>query len=109
MNTSQIKDRLKQALNKLINEEKVAKGEKTNPHNVDAEYAEILNAFSGLGGPSQADVMQLSGLGKKGDKTAESLFSKKLYRKKNKETGGVYMFDNEERAAVTKAINTAKK
>jgi DNA-binding MltR family transcriptional regulator len=52
--------------------------------------------------------MQLAGLGKVGDKTAESLFSKKLRKKKNEE-GGTYQFDDEERAAIIKAINTAKK
>lgn len=109
MDKIKIKNRVKTFLNNLLNEESNNGNKKKDEHSVDAEYAEILNAFKGLGGPSQADIMQLSGLGTKGDKTAESLFSKKLYRKKNKETGGVYMFDNEERAAVTKAINTAKK
>jgi len=107
MEKSTIKDKLRESLAQFINE--AESGDKKDGHRVEAEYAEILNAFKGLGSPSQADIMQLSGLGKKGNKTAESLFSKKLYRKKNKETGALYMFDNDERASVLKAINTAKK
>jgi len=102
MDKSMIKTKLAEALTQFIKEEEGTK-------RMDAEYAEILNAFKGLGSPSQADIMQLAGMGKKGDKTAESLFSKKLYRKKNKETGGTYLFNDEERASVAKAINTAKK
>jgi hypothetical protein len=52
--------------------------------------------------------MKLAGLGEVGDKTAESLFSKKLRRKSNDE-GGLYQFNDEERALIIKAINTAKK
>ena len=105
-----IKARLEEALKVFLNEEEKETGEKKNSRKrSDAEYAEILNSFKGLGSPTQADIMQLAGLGKKGDKTAESLFSKKLYKKKNKDTGSVYMFSDEERASVIKAINTAKK
>ena len=75
---------------------------------VKAEYAEIRNGLKGIGAPSQADVMQLAGLGSVGDKTAESLFSKKLRRKSNEE-GGIYQFNDEERASIIKAIATAKK
>ena len=75
---------------------------------ISAEYAEIRNGLSGLGAPSQADIMQMAGLGKKGDKTAESLFGKKLHRDKNDE-GGVYQFDEKERASVVAALRTAKK
>lgn len=108
MEKSSIKDKLRESLTHFINEAE-SDEKKKDSHRIDAEYAEILNAFKGLGAPSQADIMQLSGLGKKGNKTSESLFSKKLYRKKNKETGALYMFDNDERASVLKAINTAKK
>lgn len=75
-----------------------------------AEYTEIRRALNkkNLGAPSQADIMSLAGLGSKGDKTAESLFSKKLRRAKNEE-GGVYQFDEKERASIIKAINKAKK
>jgi hypothetical protein len=75
---------------------------------IQAEYAQITNGFNGLGAPSQADIMQMAGMGKVGDKTAESLFGKKLRREKNDE-GGVYQFDDEERASVIKALATAKK
>ena len=101
-----IKARVEEALKVFLNEEEK---EKKSKKRSDAEYAEILNSFKGLGAPSQADIMQLAGLGKKGDKTAESLFSKKLYKKKNKETGSLYIFNDDERASVIKAINTAKK
>jgi hypothetical protein len=105
-----IKTMLAEALKVFLNEQEKESGEeKKAKKRINAEYAEILNSFKGLGSPNQADIMQLAGLGKKGDKTAESLFSKKLYKKKNKETGSVYMFNDEERASVTKAINTAKK
>lgn len=99
----------KDIIKKLIHEglrlleEKKSKSKKTS-----SEYAEIKNALNDIGAPSQADIMQLAGLGKVGDKTAESLFSKKLRKKKNEE-GGTYQFNDEERAAIIKAINTAKK
>lgn len=99
----------KDIIKKLIHEglrlfeEKKSKSKKSS-----SEYAEIKNALNDIGAPSQADIMQLAGLGKVGDKTAESLFSKKLRKKKNEE-GGTYQFDDEERAAIIKAINTAKK
>ena len=73
-----------------------------------AEYTEIRRALKKMGSPSQADIMALAGLGTKGNKTDESLFSKKLRRTKNEE-GGVYQFDDQERAAIVKAINKAKK
>jgi hydrogenase maturation factor HypE len=85
-----------------------AKTHKKKRKQIKAEYAEIRNGLKGVGAPSQADVMQLAGLGSVGDKTAESLFSKKLRRVANEE-GGLYQFDDQERAAVIKAIATAKK
>lgn len=101
----------KDIIKQLIREELQlleAKTHKKKRKQVKAEYAEIRNALKDIGAPSQADIMQLAGLGKVGDKTAESLFSKKLRRKKNEE-GGTYQFNDEERAAIIKAINTAKK
>lgn len=75
---------------------------------VEAEYAEITSGFKGLGAPSQADIMQMAGMGSVGDKTAESLFGKKLRREKNDE-GGVYQFNEKERASVIKAQASARK
>lgn len=75
---------------------------------VEAEYAQITHGFNGLGAPSQADIMQMAGLGRVGDKTAESLFGKKLRREKNDE-GGVYQFNEKERASVIKAQASARK
>lgn len=101
----------KDIIKQLIREELQlleAKTHKKKRKQVKAEYAEIRNALKDIGSPSQADIMQLAGLGKVGDKTAESLFSKKLRRKKNEE-GGLYQFNDEERGAIIKAINTAKK
>ena len=110
MAKSYIKKMLREFL-EVTNEasEKETPSKKDKKSKVEAEYAQISSGFEGLGAPSQADIMQLAGMGKKGDKTAESLFSKKLYRKKNKETGGTYLFNDEERASVAKAKNTAKK
>jgi hypothetical protein len=85
---------------KPIHKEKKAK--------VEAEYAQITHGFSGLGAPNQADIMQMAGMGSVGDKTAESLFGKKLRREKNDE-GGVYQFDEKERASVIKAQASARK
>lgn len=85
-----------------------ARTHKAKRKQVKAEYAEIRNGLKGIGAPSQADVMELAGMGKVGDKTAESLFSKKLRRKSNEE-GGLYQFNDEERASIIKAIATAKK
>ena len=74
----------------------------------ESEYAEITNGFEGLGAPSQADIMQMAGMGSVGDKTAESLFGKKLRREKNDE-GGIYQFNEKERASVIKAQASARK
>ena len=84
------------------------KPKKDKKSKIEAEYAQITNGFQGLGSPNQADIMQLAGLGKVGNKTAESLFGKKLRRERNDE-GGIYQFSDEERASVIKAIATAKK
>lgn len=75
---------------------------------IESEYAEITSGFKGLGSPSQADIMQMAGMGSVGDKTAESLFGKKLRREKNDE-GGVYQFNEKERASVIKAQASARK
>jgi hypothetical protein len=74
----------------------------------EAEYAEITNGFEGLGAPSQADIMQMAGMGSVGNKTDESLFGKKLRREKNDE-GGIYQFNEKERASVIKAQASARK
>ncbi len=103
MNKENIKQLIRENL--LILE---ARTHKAKRKQLKAEYAEIRNALKGVGAPSQADIMQLAGLGTVGDKTAESLFSKKLRRKANDE-GGLYQFNDEERALIIKAINTAKK
>ena len=101
----------KETIKELIRENLLmieANTPKKKRQQIKAEYAEIRNALKGVGAPSQADIMQLAGLGNVGDKTAESLFSKKLRRKSNEE-GGIYQFNDEERALIVKAINTAKK
>jgi len=88
--------------------EKEPESKKDKKSKVEAEYAQISSGFEGLGAPSQADIMQLAGLGSVGNKTAESLFGKKLRREKNDE-GGLYQFSDTERASVIKALATAKK
>ena len=75
---------------------------------IETEYAEIINGFKGLGAPTQADIMEMAGLGIVGDKTAEALFGKKLRREKNDE-GSVYQFDAKERASIIKAQARARK
>lgn len=79
MEKSDIKNKLRESLARFIYEEENNDVDKESTPS--AEYAEIVNAFKGLGKPAQADIMQLAGLGKKDDKTAESLFSKKLNKK----------------------------
>lgn len=101
----------KETIKQLIRENLLmleANTPKKKRQQIKAEYAEIRNSLKGVGAPSQADIMQLAGLGSVGDKTSESLFSKKLRRKSNDE-GGIYQFNDEERASIIKAINTAKK
>ena len=89
-------------------EPKKSERPKEKKSKVEAEYAQITNGFDGLGAPSQADIMQMAGMGSVGDKTAESLFGKKLRREKNDE-GGVYQFNEKERASVIKAQASARK
>jgi len=89
-------------------EPKKSKKSKDKKSKVEAEYAQITNGFDGLGAPSQADIMQMAGMGSVGDKTAESLFGKKLRREKNDE-GGIYQFNEKERASVIKAQASARK
>jgi len=82
--------------------------EKPKKAKIESEYSEITSGFKGLGAPNQADIMQLAGMGNVGDKTAESLFGKKLRREKN-DDGGVYQFNEKERASVIKAQASARK
>ncbi len=112
MNKSNIKKLLREFLEVTTEASEETKKEfkpkKDKKSKIEAEYAQISTGFQGLGSPTQADIMQLAGLGKVGNKTSESLFGKKLRREKNDE-GGVYQFDDQERAAVIKALATAKK
>jgi hypothetical protein len=94
--------------NEVSDEPKKVKINNDKKSKSEAEYAQIKNGFDGLGAPSQADIMQMAGLGRVGDKTSESLFGKKLRREKNDE-GGVYQFDEKERASVIKAQASARK
>jgi len=52
-----------------------------------------------------SQVMAAAGLGEADDDTARSLFSKKLRKYKNKETGSTYLFNDEELSAIVKVLN----
>lgn len=105
MEKNYIKQMVKESLNAILVKE--AEVDQSN-QKIKSEYSEIQSGLEGIGAPSQADIMQIAGMGKVGDKTSESLFGKKLHRAKNDE-GGVYQFNDEERASIIKALNRAKK
>ena len=73
------------------------------------DYADVQRAFKKLGGPSMVDIMILA-LGIPDDEKAvnRSLFRKKVKQIKNKETGSIYQFDDEELTKVRTALGIKK-
>lgn len=73
------------------------------------DYADVQRAFKKLGGPSMVDIMILA-LNLPDDEKGvnRSLFRKKVKQVKNKETGSIYQFDDEELTKVRTAIGIKK-
>jgi hypothetical protein len=67
------------------------------------QYPEIQRKLDGTL-LKAAQVMQAAGLGNADDATDRSLFSKKLRQEKNDE-GGIYEFNEDELAKITRVIN----
>lgn len=72
------------------------------------DYADVQRAFKRLGGPSMVDIMVMIGIPDDKTGTNRSLFRKKVLQKKNKDTGSIYQFDDEELDKVRAAIDSQK-
>lgn len=72
------------------------------------DYADVQRAFKRLGGPSMVDIMVMIGTPDDEVGTNRSLFRKKILQKKNKDTGSIYQFDDEELDKVRAAIDSQK-
>jgi len=72
------------------------------------DYADVQRAFKRLGGPSMVDIMIMIGIPDDKVGTNRSLFRKKVLQKKNKDTGSIYQFDDEELDKVRAAIDSQK-
>jgi hypothetical protein len=124
MNKSEIKIRLKEALDELftINEAKKVKsqkdqdsdekdkeaGETGEKKSGKKDYTDVRRAFEKLGGPSMVDVMKLTGIKDDEKGVNRSLFRKKVKQIKNKDTGSYYQFDDEELNQVRAALDIKK-
>lgn len=80
-----------------------------NTEGIKKDYADVQRAFKRIGGPSMVDIMILA-LGIPDDEKGvnRSLFRKKVKQVKNKETGSIYQFDDEELTKVRTALGIKK-
>ena len=117
MNKNDIRIRLKEELEELFilsesekDEEKEDKEDKDkkNPDKGKKDYSDVRRAFEKLGGPSMVDVMKLTGIPDDEKGVNRSLFRKKVKQIKNKDTGSIYQFDNEELNGVRAALDIKK-
>jgi hypothetical protein len=117
MNKNDIRIRLKEELEELFilsesekDEEKEDKEDnnKKNPDKGKKDYSDVRRAFEKLGGPSMVDVMKLTGIPDDEKGVNRSLFRKKVKQIKNKDTGSIYQFDNEELNGVRAALDIKK-
>jgi len=122
MNKLDIKMRLKEALDELFNVSEAGhmdfdgskdgdddvKQKKKTGETGKKDYSDVKRSFEKLGGPSMVDVMKLTGI--KDDKKGinRSLFRKKVKQIKNKDTGSIYQFDDEELNQVRAALDIKK-
>jgi hypothetical protein len=72
------------------------------------DYSDVKRSFEKLGGPSMVDVMKLTGIPDDEKGVNRSLFRKKVKQIKNKDTGSIYQFDNEELNGVRAALDIKK-
>ena len=116
MNKGDIRIKLKEALDELFSisetekedsEDKEAATKKTNDGGK-KDYSDVRRAFEKLGGPSMVDVMILTGTKDDEKGVNRSLFRKKVKQIKNKDTGSIYQFDDEELNQVRAALAIKK-
>jgi hypothetical protein len=117
MNKNDIRIRLKEELEELFilsetekkedKEDKEDKKEK-NTDKGKKDYSDVRRAFEKLGGPSMVDVMKLTGISDDEKGVNRSLFRKKVKQIKNKDTGSIYQFDDEELNGVRAALDIKK-
>ena len=72
------------------------------------DYSDVKRSFEKLGGPSMVDVMKLTGIKDDEKGVNRSLFRKKVKQIKNKDTGSIYQFDDEELNQVRAALDIKK-
>ena len=119
MNKGDIRIKLKEALDELFSisetekedsedrKDKEAATKKTNDGGK-KDYSDVRRAFEKLGGPSMVDVMILTGTRDDEKGVNRSLFRKKVKQIKNKDTGSIYQFDDEELNQVRAALAIKK-
>jgi tetraacyldisaccharide-1-P 4'-kinase len=90
---------LEEAKKKKKSEEK----EKEKEKETISDYQDLENKLIGTM-LKQSQVMAAAGLGNPKSATDRSLFSKKLRKEKN-DLGGVYQFNDDELASVTKVVS----
>ena len=125
MNKLDIKMRLKEALDELFNVSEAGhmgfdkpkdsddsgegqKQKKKTGETGKKDYSDVKRSFEKLGGPSMVDVMKLTGIKDDEKGVNRSLFRKKVKQIKNKDTGSIYQFDDEELNGVRAALDIKK-
>ena len=117
MNKLDIKMRLKEALDELFTLSEAENDDKKDDKDVQKkktgeggkkDYSDVKRSFEKLGGPSMVDVMKLTGIKDDEKGVNRSLFRKKVKQIKNKDTGSIYQFDDEELNQVRAALAIKK-
>lgn len=118
MDKFEIKNILRESISELfsLNEKKKVKKKKKDTTDIEKnitgakkDYADVQRAFKRLGGPSMVDIMILAlGLPDDDKGVNRSLFRKKVKQVKNKDTGSIYQFDDEELTKVRTALGIKK-
>ena len=109
--------RLKEALDELFTLSEAENDDKKDDKDVQKkktgeggkkDYSDVKRSFEKLGGPSMVDVMKLTGIKDDEKGVNRSLFRKKVKQIKNKDTGSIYQFDDEELNQVRAALDIKK-
>jgi len=119
MKNNVVKLLLREALDELFNgieeasekdSDKEKSGEKKEKKRASGkkDYSDVRRAFEKIGGPSMVDVMILTGIPDDEKGVNRSLFRKKVKQIKNKDTGSIYQFDDEELNKVRAALDITK-
>jgi hypothetical protein len=104
MDKDLIKKLLREFVEDTLDEATRKKAKKKKKVSIDKDYASLQNKLIDSEILTQAGVMQAAGLGDADNATDRSLFSKKLRKEKN-DDGGVYKFNDEELADISKVVN----